>query len=156
MTGDQINPAIKPGRVRSPHNQKDANGNLAVKVYTSGERKSQNENYRNSNASTSVTNKAEISKSQSPKMKMKSNHLKLAAEATKTDKDGNEKDEFGIIKKLRNAITKRYEIVELIGNGSYGVVSKGKCKVTGRSVALKILKSQPKMEYEIIKLLREL
>lgn len=89
-----------------------------------------------------MTNKAEISKSQSPKMKMKSNNLKIAAEATKVDnKDANDKDEFGIIKKLRNAITKRYEIVELIGNGSYGVVSKGKCKTTGRAVALKILKS---------------
>jgi|APSaa5957512535_1039671.scaffolds.fasta_scaffold36009_3 hypothetical protein len=33
------------------------------------------------------------------------------------------KDEFGITKKLRMAINKKYEVVEIIGNGSYGQVS---------------------------------
>ena len=44
----------------------------------------------------------------------------------------------------------------MVGNGSYGCVSQGKCKSTGRTVALKIMKNQAVMEYEIIKLLREL
>lgn len=44
----------------------------------------------------------------------------------------------------------------MVGNGSYGCVSQGKCKKTGRTVALKIMKNQAVMEYEIIKLLREL
>ena len=65
------------------------------------------------------------------------------------------KDEYGITKKLRTAINKKYEVVEVIGNGSYGCVSQGKCKTTGRTVALKIMKSEAVMEYEIIKLLRE-
>ena len=43
----------------------------------------------------------------------------------------------------------------MIGNGSYGCVSQGKCKTTGRIVAMKIMKSEAVMEYEIIKLLRE-
>jgi serine/threonine protein kinase len=71
-------------------------------------------------------------------------------------KDDNGKDEFGITGKLRNAINKRYEVIEVVGNGSYGCVSQGKCKSTGRTVALKIMKNQATMEYEIIKLLREL
>ena len=67
-----------------------------------------------------------------------------------------EKDDFGITKKLRVAIDKKYEVIELVGNGSYGCVSQGKCKKTGRIVAMKIMKNQATMEYEIIKLLREL
>ena len=43
----------------------------------------------------------------------------------------------------------------MLGNGSYGVVSKAKCLKTGREFALKIMKNEPKMEYEVIKLLRE-
>ena len=65
------------------------------------------------------------------------------------------KDEYGITKKLRVAINKKYEVVEVIGNGSYGCVSQAKCKVTGKTVAMKIMKSEAVMEYEIIKLLRE-
>ena len=34
-----------------------------------------------------------------------------------------EKDEYGITKKLRVAINKKYEVIEVIGNGSYGCVS---------------------------------
>ena len=66
-----------------------------------------------------------------------------------------EKDEYGITKKLRVAINKKYEVIEVIGNGSYGCVSQAKCKVTGKTVAMKIMKSEAVMEYEIIKLLRE-
>ena len=33
------------------------------------------------------------------------------------------KDEFGITKKLRVAINKKYDVTEMIGNGSYGCVS---------------------------------
>ena len=36
------------------------------------------------------------------------------------DKNGEDKDEFGITRKLRSAINKKYEVVEIIGNGSYG------------------------------------
>jgi serine/threonine protein kinase len=70
-------------------------------------------------------------------------------------KDDSAKDQFGITNKLRSAINKKYEVVELIGNGSYGCVSQAKCRKTGRMVALKIMKSEATMEYEIIKLLRE-
>ena len=31
-----------------------------------------------------------------------------------------EKDEFGITRKLRNAINSKYEVIEVVGNGSYG------------------------------------
>jgi serine/threonine protein kinase len=73
-----------------------------------------------------------------------------------TSLDMESKDQFGIMNKLKVAIQRKYEIIEMVGNGSYGTVMKAKDKVTGVQVALKVMKSQPKMEYEIIKLLREL
>ena len=33
------------------------------------------------------------------------------------------KDEYGITRKLRSAINKKYEVIEVVGNGSYGCVS---------------------------------
>lgn len=54
------------------------------------------------------------------------------------------------------AIAAKYQIISLIGKGSYGCVSKAICKKTGREVALKIMKKEAVKEYEIIKLLREI
>lgn len=47
-------------------------------------------------------------------------------------------------------------MIEVIGKGSYGCVSKAKDKDTGRLVALKVMKNQTLTEYELIKLLREI
>jgi hypothetical protein len=57
------------------------------------------------------------------------------------EEDASVKDKFGATKALRNAIDQKYEIVEFIGKGSYGSVSKGKCKTTGKIVALKIMEN---------------
>ena len=65
-------------------------------------------------------------------------------------------DEFGAKKALRTAISKRYTMMEVIGKGSYGYVSRASCKITGRDVALKILFNEPSTEYETIKVLREI
>ena len=46
--------------------------------------------------------------------------------------------------------------MELVGKGSYGSVSKGKCKKTGRIVALKVIEGQKNTEYDTIKLVREI
>ena len=66
------------------------------------------------------------------------------------------KDEFEMIRSLRRTLKKRFKIIEVIGKGSYGCVSKAKCLQTGRIVALKVMKNQTQLEYEIIKLLREI
>ena len=66
------------------------------------------------------------------------------------------KDEYGSTKALRDAINQKYDLIELIGEGSYGTVSKGLCKTTGKTVALKILVNQTTTEYDAIKVLREL
>ena len=57
---------------------------------------------------------------------------------------------------MRDAINQKYDLIELIGEGSYGTVSKGLCKTTGKTVALKILINQTTTEYDAIKVLREL
>jgi serine/threonine protein kinase len=46
-----------------------------------------------------------------------------------------------MIKGLRKAITRKYKVVEVIGKGSYGCVSKAKDIETGRVVALKVMKN---------------
>ncbi len=48
------------------------------------------------------------------------------------------------------------QIIENIGNGSYGSVFKAICLKTGRIVALKVMKNLNKTEYEYIKILREI
>jgi serine/threonine protein kinase len=44
-------------------------------------------------------------------------------------------------KSLKKTILKKYEILGYIGKGSYGCVSKAKCKESGRLVALKVMKN---------------
>lgn len=36
---------------------------------------------------------------------------------------------------------KKYKVIEIIGNGSYGTVSKATCLKSGKTVALKIMKN---------------
>jgi len=66
------------------------------------------------------------------------------------------KDKYGATKALRLAIGRQYEITEVLGKGSYGCVSKAKCKTTDRVVALKIMENQTDTEYDTIKLVREI
>lgn len=126
----------------------------------------QMDNFRSSNASTNITNKkddsaapaqltSQLSNNNSPKVPAKKKYDKKT-NSMKTTTDENAKDECGITAKLRVAIDKKYEVIEVVGHGSYGCVSQGKCKKTGRLVAMKIMRNQATMEYEIIKLLREL
>lgn len=70
--------------------------------------------------------------------------------------DPNEKDKFGATKALRQQIQQKYQILDVLGKGSYGCVSKAKCLKTGRIVALKIMENQTNTEYDTIKLLREI
>lgn len=50
----------------------------------------------------------------------------------------------------------RYELIEKVGEGSYGSVVKAKSKSSGKTVALKILINQTMTEYDTIKVLREI
>ena len=61
-------------------------------------------------------------------------------QANETDKkELEDTDEYGATKALRKAINEKYQIVEILGKGSYGCVSKATCRSTGRVVALKIM-----------------
>ena len=77
-------------------------------------------------------------------------------EADEIIEDPTKKDKFGTTKALRIAISRQYEIIEVLGKGSYGCVSKAKCKTTGRVVALKVMENQTDTEYDTIKLVREI
>lgn len=66
------------------------------------------------------------------------------------------RDKYGMNKAMRDCVLKKYELKSIIGKGSYGCVTKAKCKRTGREVALKVMQQQSQTEYEIIKLLREI
>lgn len=67
-----------------------------------------------------------------------------------------EKDKFGAKMQLRSIIKEKYEMVSIIGKGSYGCVSKAKCKSTGKYVAIKIFNNHSNSEYDTIKLVREI
>ena len=47
-------------------------------------------------------------------------------------------------------------MTEVIGRGSFGVVSKGKCKLTGRNVALKVMTKKTTTIYDLTKIIREI
>ena len=59
-------------------------------------------------------------------------------------------------KQLQKAVQKKYKIIQVIGKGSYGCVSKATCIDTGKNVALKVMINKNETEYEFIKLLREI
>ena len=52
------------------------------------------------------------------------------------------RDKFGMNQAMRDLIVKKYELKSIIGKGSYGCVSKAKCKKTSREVALKVMQQQ--------------
>ena len=66
-----------------------------------------------------------------------------------------ELDAFGATPALREHINLKYLLVGVVGRGSYGCVSKAVCKVTGRTVAVKVMVGQTNTEYDTIKILRE-
>jgi len=70
--------------------------------------------------------------------------------------DLDKRDMHGAPKALRDAINLKYDVTEVLGKGSYGCVSKGICKATGRVVALKVMVEQASTEYDCTKLLREI
>ena len=72
------------------------------------------------------------------------------------EKESDVAEVFQMKKTLKKAIVRKYEILGYIGKGSYGCVSKARCRETGRLVALKVMKNSQLTEYELIKLLREI
>jgi serine/threonine protein kinase len=46
-----------------------------------------------------------------------------------------------MIRSLKKRISSKYEIIKVIGKGSYGCVSKAKCRQTGKFVAIKVMKN---------------
>ena len=87
-------------------------------------------------------------------------HFKISSKNSRQSSQGSNVllhvDKYGATTALRREIENKYEILQLIGKGSYGAVSKGRCKATGKEVALKILIDQVDTEYNAIKMLREI
>ena len=54
------------------------------------------------------------------------------------------------------AALENYDLIDFIGEGSYGEVMEAKCKVTGEKVAIKYVKNIYENEYDCVKTLREI
>ena len=67
-----------------------------------------------------------------------------------------EKDKFGARNALRREIQTKYELLEVIGRGSYGCVSQAKCLNTGKIVAIKVFEQHTSSQYDTVKLVREI
>ena len=61
-----------------------------------------------------------------------------------------------ILPKVWDCMEKEYELENVIGNGSYGQVVHGRNRVTGQSVAIKLLKDVFSSEYDVMKVIREI
>lgn len=46
-------------------------------------------------------------------------------------------------------------MISVVGKGSYGCVSKARCRTSGVLVAVKVMENQAETEYDTIKILRE-
>jgi mitogen-activated protein kinase 1/3 len=55
-----------------------------------------------------------------------------------------------------SAVFTGYQLVDKLGQGSYGCVVKAICKVTGQNVAIKLVKNFSAYEYELVKVVREI
>jgi len=55
-----------------------------------------------------------------------------------------------------NEVTKVYKLTSFMGEGSYGTVIKGECRVTKLPVAIKLVNKFTKWEYDCVKVIREL
>ena len=53
-------------------------------------------------------------------------------------------------------IAKSYTLDGILGQGSYGTVMKGVCKVTGQAVAIKYISGFSKWDYDCVKVIREI
>ena len=53
-------------------------------------------------------------------------------------------------------IAKSYALDGILGQGSYGTVMKGVCKVTGQPVAIKFISGFSKWDYDCVKVIREI
>lgn len=53
--------------------------------------------------------------------------------------DPKKRDKFGMNEVMAEAVRKKYKVLSVIGKGSYGCVSKGICRKTGKEVALKVM-----------------
>ena len=53
-------------------------------------------------------------------------------------------------------IAKSYTLDGVLGQGSYGTVMKGVCKVTGQQVAIKYINGFSKWDYDCVKVIREI
>ena len=53
-------------------------------------------------------------------------------------------------------VSQDYEIIDVLGEGSYGKVAEAKCRVTGETVAIKYINDLGDTDYDWVKVIREL
>ena len=60
------------------------------------------------------------------------------------------------LKKIWMNVIKDYELVQHLGQGSFGLVVEGKCRVSQRPVAIKLISNFSQYEYDCVKVIREI
>ena len=58
--------------------------------------------------------------------------------------------------KVWQQIANSYNLGGILGQGSYGTVMKGVCKLTGQQVAIKYISDFSKWDYDCVKVIREI
>ena len=69
----------------------------------------------------------------------KNSRLSRSGKVTAKPVEQESRDKYGMNKAMRDCVLKKYELKSIIGKGSYGCVTKAKCRRTGREVALKVM-----------------
>ena len=105
----------------------------------------------------SVQNANNVAKTQSPSKKKKMSSQKVGAPAIQdiSPKDEEKLKELGL-KSIWNNVLQDYELVQHLGQGSFGQVIEGKCRVSKRAVAIKLITNFSQYEYDCVKVIREI
>ena len=95
-------------------------------------------------------------------LKTSSKSLNFSSEERSNERDDSKspiKDKKGQKLDLSSAwdiASAYYNLEEIVGEGSYGQVIKGKCKKTSREVAIKFIQNVCESDYDCVKVIREI
>jgi serine/threonine protein kinase len=94
--------------------------------------------------------------SPSKSKKVSSSKLLSSALTSYTDEEVEAKLKELNLKKIWINVMKDYELIQHLGQGSFGQVVEGRCRISKRSVAIKLIADFSQYEYDCVKVIREI